>query len=201
MENKQIEKATFAGGCFWCVESAFSEIEGVLNVVSGYTGGDVVDPTYEQVCSGDTGHYEVVQVSFNPDVITYKGLLKVFFQQIDPTDEYGSFVDKGSQYKSAVFYHTELQQKEAIEIMNKIDHSGLFDDPVATQVIELETFYKAEAYQQGYHKSNPTRYKFYRAGSGRDPFIDRNANKFNKIFNDDETNNDKTNNDKIVKKA
>ncbi len=185
MEKTKIEKATFAGGCFWCVESAFSGVEGVLDVVSGYTGGDVVDPTYEQVCSGDTGHYEVVQVSFIPDVVTYKELLRIFFQQIDPTDDYGSFVDKGSQYKSAIFYHNELQQKEANDIINQIENSSLFDGPVATQVIQLETLYKAEAYHQRYHKNNPTQYKFYRAGSGRDPFINRNANKFNKIFDID----------------
>ncbi len=187
MKKKQIEKATFAGGCFWCVESAFSDVEGVLDVVSGYTGGHTANPTYEQVCSGSTGHYEVVQVSFNPDFISYKELLRIFFQQIDPTDEYGSFADKGSQYKSAVFYHSELQKKEAQEIINQIVHSGLFDDPVATKVIQLETFYNAEAYHQGYHKSNPIRYQFYRTGSGRDPFINRNANKFNKIFLDDRT--------------
>ncbi len=196
MEKEQIGQATFAGGCFWCVESAFSGMEGVVNVVSGYTGGDVVDPSYEQVCSGGTGHYEGVQVSFRPDVITYKELLRIFFQQIDPTDEYGSFVDKGSQYKSAVFYHNEHQKKEANEIINQIEHSGLFDDPVATQVIQLETFYKAETHHQGYHKSNPTRYKFYRAGSGRDPFINRNANKYNKIFN-----NDRSKDDQIMNKA
>ncbi len=196
MKKKKVEKATFAGGCFWCIESTFSDVEGVLEVVSGYTGGDVVDPTYEQVCSGSTGHYEVVQVSYSPDLITYKDLLRLFFQQIDPTDEYGSFVDKGSQYKSAIFYHNELQQKEAHTIINQIDDSNLFDDQVATQVLQLETFYKAEAYHQGYHKSNPIRYKFYRAGSGRDPFINRTAIKFNK-FSYDDTSND----DEIMKKA
>ncbi len=185
MEIEQINKATFAGGCFWCVESAFSGVDGVLGVVSGYAGGDVVDPTYEQVCSGGTGHYEVVQVSFNPDIISYKELLKILFQQIDPTDKYGSFIDKGSQYKSAIFYHNEIQKKQANDIINQIENSHQFDDPVATQVLQLETFYKAEAYHQGYHKSNPTRYKFYRVSSGRDPFINRNANKFNKIFHKD----------------
>ncbi|WP_457552169.1 peptide-methionine (R)-S-oxide reductase MsrB [Desulfobacula sp.] len=171
MDNKKLEIATFAGGCFWCVESAFETLEGVVDVISGYTGGEHEGPTYEQVTSGTTGHYEAVQVTFDPDIIPYTQLVEEFFQQIDPTDSSGSFVDRGSQYRSAIFYQDASQKKEAIELIELINHSGIFDNPVATQVLELKQFYEAEMYHQDYHKKNPIRYKFYRAGSGRDAFI------------------------------
>ncbi|MDA3790104.1 MAG: peptide-methionine (R)-S-oxide reductase MsrB [Desulfobacula sp.] len=169
--NKYIETATFAGGCFWCVESTFEKLAGVSDVISGYIGGQEENPTYEQVSSGTTGHLEAIQFNYDPDIISYKTLLEIFFQQIDPTDGQGSFVDRGSQYRPAVFFHTKDQQDMALEFINLINESKIFDKPVATDVLAAETFFKAEEYHQDYYKKNPTRYKFYRAGSGRDNFI------------------------------
>lgn len=183
MKQDKIETATFAGGCFWCVESAFEGLDGVLDVISGYTGGPEENPTYEQVSSGSTGHYEAIQITYDPGIVSYKTLVKLFFQQIDPGDGQGSFVDRGNQYRSAVFFHTENQKIQARELIDLIDRSNIFDKPVATEVIPAATFYKAEEYHQDYHSKNPIRYKFYRAGSGRDNFIKRfwkNGN--NKIF-------------------
>ncbi|MBA3012123.1 MAG: peptide-methionine (R)-S-oxide reductase MsrB [Proteobacteria bacterium] len=169
--NDQIETATFAGGCFWCVESAFEGRDGVVNVVSGYTGGPEKDPTYEQVSSGATGHFEAIRITYDPNIISYKTLLEIFFQQIDPTDAKGSFVDRGTQYKSAVFFHTEVQRVQAREIIDLINKSKIFNTPVSTEVLTATPFYVAETYHQDYHKKNPIRYKYYRAGSGRDTFI------------------------------
>ena len=182
MDTKNSETAVFAGGCFWCVESSFEGIDGVSGVISGYTGGHTDNPTYEQVTSGTTGHYEAIKIIFDPDIITYKGLLQIFFQQIDPTDPDGSFVDRGSQYRSAIFYQNNTQKKEAIKVIDKINNSRIFDKPVATQVLEFENFYEAEMYHQDYHKKNPIRYKFYRAGSGRDRFIEKKWKKDGQIF-------------------
>ncbi|MBU0971392.1 MAG: peptide-methionine (R)-S-oxide reductase MsrB [Proteobacteria bacterium] len=169
--NDQIETATFAGGCFWCVESAFEGRDGVVDVISGYTGGPEKDPTYEQVSSGATGHFEAIRISYDPRVISYGTLLEIFFQQIDPTDAQGSFVDRGTQYKSAVFFHTEAQRVQAMETIDVINTSKIFNIPVATEVLAASPFYVAETYHQDYHKKNPIRYKYYRAGSGRDTFI------------------------------
>ncbi|MCP4721687.1 MAG: peptide-methionine (R)-S-oxide reductase MsrB [Desulfobacteraceae bacterium] len=170
-KSDQIETATFAGGCFWCVESSFEKVKGVVDVIPGYTGGPEENPTYEQVSSGATGHFEAIQITYEPDIISYKTLLKIFFQQIDPTDAHGSFVDRGNQYRSAVFFHTEAQKGQAKELIHRIDTSKIFDSPVATQVILATRFHSAETYHQDYHKKNPIRYKYYRAGSGRDNFI------------------------------
>lgn len=178
-----MERATFAGGCFWCIESVFEGLDGVLDVVSGYTGGPEENPTYEQVSSGATGHFEAVQITFDPDIISYKTLVEIFFQQIDPTDANGSFVDRGNQYRSALFFHTPAQESQARKVMETIHTSRVFDQPVATQLIPAAHFYPAEAYHQDYYKKNPLRYKYYRAGSGRDIFIDKfwkNGN--NRIF-------------------
>lgn len=189
MDNKKIELATFAGGCFWCTASSFEGLDGVLTVISGYTGGDTDHPTYDQVTSGKTGHYEAVQVTFDADIITYSTLLKIFFQQIDPTDAGGSFVDRGSQYRSAVFYHSETQKKAAVAIMEQINTSRIFEKPLATQILELKKFYEAELYHQAYHKKKPDHYRRYRAGSGRDIFIEKkwtgNKNIFNHPYSDD----------------
>ena len=185
MDNKNFETAVFAGGCFWCVEAAFEGHKGVIDVVSGYTGGHVSDPGYEQVTSGTTGHFEAVKINFNPDIITYKELLKIFFQQIDPTDFSGSFVDRGSQYSSAIFYQNDTQKKEALKTIDKINQSKLFNTPVATQVLKFKTFYDAEVYHQDYHKKNPIRYKYYRAGSGRDRFIEKAWKNKEYIFDSD----------------
>ncbi len=169
--SDQIETATLAGGCFWCVESSFEIVKGIVDVIPGYTGGPEENPTYEQVSSGATGHFEAIQITYDPDIISYKTLLEIFFQQIDPTDAHGSFVDRGNQYRSAVFFHTEAQKVQAKELIHRIDTSKIFDSPVATQVISATRFYPAETYHQDYHKKNPIRYKYYRARSGRDNFI------------------------------
>jgi peptide methionine sulfoxide reductase msrA/msrB len=185
MNNKNLETAVFAGGCFWCVESAFEGIDGVSDVISGYTGGHADNPTYEQVTSGTTGHYEAIKVTFDPDIITYQELLKIFFQQIDPTDPDGSFVDRGSKYSSAIFYQNNTQKKDVIKVIGQINSSRIFDKPVATQVFEFENYYEAEVYHQDYHKKNPIRYKFYRAGSGRDRFIEKKWKENGHIFDTD----------------
>jgi peptide methionine sulfoxide reductase msrA/msrB len=170
-KTDKVETATFAGGCFWCVESTFEGQDGVLDVISGYTGGPEKNPSYEQVSSGTTGHLEAIQITYDPGIISYKSLLEIFFKQIDPTDGKGSFVDRGDHYRSAVFFHTEAQKLHARETIRLIETAKIFDSPVATQVLPASAFYPAEAYHQDYHQKNPIRYKFYRAGSGRDSFI------------------------------
>ena len=169
---KNVEKATFAGGCFWCTESDFEKIDGVLEVVSGYTGGDEENPTYEQVSYGRTGHYEAVQVLYDSEKITYSELLEVFWRHVDPTDAGGQFVDRGPQYRSAIFYHNEDQKAAAEQSREKMNKSGVFKRPIVTEIIPLKKFYMAEEYHQDYYKENPIRYKMYRAGSGRDQFIE-----------------------------
>jgi len=173
MNEKNIEKATFAGGCFWCTESDFEKIDGVLEVVSGYTGGDEMNPTYEQVSSGMTGHYEAVQVLYDSEKTTYAALLEVFWRHVDPTDAGGQFVDRGPQYRSAIFYHNEEQKAAAEKSREKMDRSGVFKQPIVTEIIPFKKFYMAEEYHQDYYKKNPIRYKMYRSGSGRDQFIKR----------------------------
>ncbi len=177
MEDKVThEKATFAGGCFWCMEHPFEKIDGVISVVSGYAGGHLENPTYEAVSSGSSGHLEVVQITYDPDTVSYDTLMKIFWQQIDPTDKGGSFVDRGEQYGSAIFYHNDRQKKEAEAAKAALDASGLFNDPVVTQIRPMETFYPAEDYHQDYYKKNPLRYRYYRAGSGRDRFLEKTWN-------------------------
>ncbi len=173
-DNVTYEKATFAGGCFWCMEHPFEKIDGVLSVVSGYAGGHLENPTYETVSSGSSGHLEVVQITYDPDTVSYDTLVKIFWQQIDPTDKGGSFVDRGEQYSSAIFYHNDRQKKAAIASKEALEASGLFNDPVVTQIRPMEIFYPAEDYHQDYYKKNPLRYKYYRAGSGRDRFLEKN---------------------------
>ncbi|MDO6439185.1 peptide-methionine (R)-S-oxide reductase MsrB [Cyclobacterium sp. 1_MG-2023] len=165
------EKATFAGGCFWCIESPFEGIDGVLSVVSGYAGGKEKNPTYSQVSSGKTSHKEAVQVTFDPDVISYSEVIDIFFQQYDPTDKGGSFYDRGSQYESAIFYHNNAQKKAAESIKQQIDAAGIFDKSIVTPIVKFTNFYPAEEYHQDYYKKEPQAYKSYRTGSGRDRFI------------------------------
>ncbi|MBF0259571.1 MAG: peptide-methionine (S)-S-oxide reductase MsrA [Desulfamplus sp.] len=167
----KISLATFAGGCFWCMEAPFEKVEGVKSVVSGYTGGHKINPTYEEVSSGSTGHLEAVQISFDPSLVDYDTLLDIFWRQIDPTDSTGSFVDRGLQYSSAIFYHDDIQKQSAHKSKERLKASGKFNSPIVTQILELKTFYPAEDYHQDYYKKNPLRYKFYRLGSGRDDFI------------------------------
>ena len=170
-EPKNLKTATFAGGCFWCVESDFEKIDGVVEAVSGYTGGQEPDPTYKEVSAGGTGHAEAIQVRYDPDKITYKELLDVFWRHVDPTDAGGQFVDRGSQYRPAIFYHDEEQKRIAEESKAELDKSGRFSKPIATEIVPLSEFYTAEEYHQDYYDKNPVRYKLYRYGSGRDQFI------------------------------
>jgi peptide methionine sulfoxide reductase msrA/msrB len=173
VEAGTLEKATFAGGCFWCVVHPFDRLEGVVKVVSGYTGGHKKNPTYEEVSSGTTGHLEAVQITFDPSKISYKKLLDEFWKQIDPTDAGGQFVDRGGQYRSAIFYHSEEQKKLAEESKAALGKSGRFKKPIVTEIIKASDFYPAEDYHQDYYKKNPTRYRIYRFNSGRDLFLDK----------------------------
>ena len=149
------EIATLAGGCFWCLEAVFDDLEGVEGVVSGYSGGSVPNPTYKHVCTGDTGHAEVVQVTFNPDVISYRDLLRVFFTIHDPTTLNRQGADMGTQYRSAIFTHNETQEKVAEEVIAELNDAGLWDDPIVTEVVPIEAFYAAEEYHQEYFRRNP----------------------------------------------
>jgi peptide methionine sulfoxide reductase msrA/msrB len=165
------ETATFAGGCFWCIEAPFEGIDGVLSVVSGYAGGKEKNPTYSQVSGGKTSHKEAVQVVFDPDIISYAEIIDIFWQQFDPTDAGGSFFDRGTQYESAVFFHDNRQKAIAEAAKQRLESSGIFDSPVVTPIIKFTNFYPAEDYHQDYYKKSPREYKSYRTGSGRDRFI------------------------------
>jgi peptide methionine sulfoxide reductase msrA/msrB len=169
----KVEVATLAGGCFWCIESAFDDLEGVIDAVSGYTGGEKKNPTYEEVSSGGTGHVEAVRVRFDPDVIDYETVLDVFWHQIDPTDPGGQFADRGSQYRTFVFVHDERQRKLAEASRDALGKSGRFDGPIVTEIVEAGPFYEAEEYHQDYHEKQPEHYKRYRYGSGRTPFLEK----------------------------
>jgi peptide methionine sulfoxide reductase msrA/msrB len=171
VENSFTEVSTFAGGCFWCTESDFEELPGVLKVISGYTGGHKENPTYKEVSSGTTGHVEAVQVYYDSRKITYEELLDYFWRHIDPTDAEGQFVDRGKQYRSAIFYHSEKQKRLAEESREKLKISRKFNKPIVTEIIPFTKFYKAEEYHQDYYKKHPFKYNFYRSGSGRDVFL------------------------------
>jgi len=168
-EQKNI--ATFAGGCFWCVASDFGNLEGVQDVVSGYTGGDMENPTYQDVCSGTTRHVEAMQVRYDPRRVSYRDLLDFFWRHVDPTDGDGQFVERGPQYRTVIFTHSDDQQRIAEESRRALDRSGIFDKPVLTEIIPFTVFYKAEDFHQGYHKKDPLRYTLYRQGSGRDQYL------------------------------
>ncbi|MDK2792236.1 MAG: peptide methionine sulfoxide reductase msrA/msrB [Deferribacteres bacterium] len=170
---KVYEKATFAGGCFWCIEEAFEKIDGVIEAVSGYTGGHVENPTYRDVSSGYTGHFEAVEVTYDPLKVSYEDLLNVFWQNVDPTDDGGQFVDRGSQYHTAIFYHNDTQKRLAEESKNRIANSGRFDKPIATQILEAKKFYKAEDYHQDYYKKDKFNYKMYKLNSGRMTYLNK----------------------------
>jgi len=165
------EKATFAGGCFWCMESPFEKLEGVKEVISGYTGGHKEDPTYKEVSTGGTGHVEAVQIIYDPSKITYSELLNVFWKQVDPTDSSGQFVDRSQPYRTAIFYHNEEQKHLAEKSKEELDKSGRYDRPIVTQIVKASKFYRAEEYHQDYYKKNPIRYKYYRYNSGRDLYL------------------------------
>lgn len=160
-------KAYFAGGCFWCMEEAFEQVEGVVSVVSGYMGGTVANPRYEQVSGGSTGHAESVEVSYDPAKVSYQKLLDVFWRNIDPITPNAQFCDHGSQYRSAVFYGTDEEQRLSEESKAAIERSKRFSAPIATQLVKASVFYQAEDYHQDYYKKNPLRYKYYKYGCGR----------------------------------
>lgn len=173
MMEKTNKLATFAGGCFWCMVKPFDEQPGIIRVVSGYTGGTVENPTYQQVCSGTTGHYEAVQITYDPEVFPYKKLLELYWQQIDPTDRGGQFYDRGQSYQSAIFYHDEGQKKMAEESKQSLQACGRFTKPIVTPILQAQTFYPAEEYHQGYYKKNRAHYESYHVGSGRAGFIQK----------------------------
>ncbi|MBF0469750.1 MAG: peptide-methionine (R)-S-oxide reductase MsrB [Gammaproteobacteria bacterium] len=165
--------ATFAGGCFWCVESGFEKVPGVGDVISGYAGGETENPTYAEVSAGGSGHLEVVQVHYDPEKIDYRTLLDYFWRQIDPTDIGGQFVDRGSQYRPAIFYHNSMQKQAAEASRRELNESGRYSQPVTIEILPFTKFYSAEEYHQDYYKKNPVRYKFYRFNSGRDSYLEK----------------------------
>ncbi|GIN72581.1 peptide-methionine (R)-S-oxide reductase [Bacillus sp. J14TS2] len=171
------ELATFAGGCFWCMVSPFDEQPGIKEVISGYTGGHTENPTYEEVCSDTTGHVEAVQITFDPSVFPYKKILELFWQQIDPTDPGGQFGDRGSSYKTAIFYHNEEQKEQAEVSKRALAESGRFQKPIVTEILPAAPFYKAEESHQDYYKKNAFHYNAYKEGSGRAQFIRENWKK------------------------
>lgn len=168
----EYEVATFAGGCFWCVEEGFEKLPGVAQAVSGYAGGEQPDPTYEEVAGGRTRHTETVQVYYDPEVIEYAGLLEAFWRMMDPTDNAGQFVDRGQQYRPEIFYHSEEQRRLAEASMTRLNAQEVFDEPVQVPITALDTFYEAEDYHQDYYQKNPVRYRLYTRNSGRYQFVD-----------------------------
>ncbi len=170
-EELTYEHATFAGGCFWCMVKPFDTWPGIVRVISGYTGGQKENPTYEEVCSGETGHCEAVQITFDSTVFPYEKLLDIFWRQIDPTDEGGQFCDRGSSYRTAVFYESEVQKKLAEASKEALARSGRFNKPIVTPILPAKTFYAAEEYHQHFYQKNPNHYGQYRGSSGRDEFI------------------------------
>ncbi len=167
----RLAAAVFAGGCFWCTESDFEKVDGVIEAVSGYTGGKKANPTYKEVSAGATRHAEAVKVIYDPDRISYAELLEVFWRHVDPTDDGGQFVDRGYQYRSAIFYASDEERRQAEASRDRLAASGRFDKPIVTEIVPLGDFYPAEDYHQDYYKKNPIRYDWYRSGSGRDQFL------------------------------
>ncbi|MGW8178972.1 MAG: peptide-methionine (S)-S-oxide reductase MsrA [bacterium] len=163
-----LEKATFAGGCFWCMEHPFDELPGVVAVTSGYTGGHTKNPSYEEVSAGASGHVESVQIVYDPARISYEKLLEVFWHNIDPTVKDRQFCDKGNQYRSAIFYHDEEQHRLALQSKAALEKNNPFQGPIVTEIVQATEFYPAEEYHQHYYRKNPIRYKFYRFSCGRD---------------------------------
>lgn len=167
----QYEKAIFAGGCFWCMVHPFDEYPGVISVVSGYTGGHVVNPSYEQVTTGTTGHTEAVEITYDPNVLPYEKLVEIYWQQTDPTDAFGQFADRGDSYRPVIFYTTPEQKEIAEASKQALNDSGKFDTPVVTNIEAAQPLYPAEDYHQDYYKKNSFHYGLYREGSGRGKFL------------------------------
>ncbi|KIX85274.1 methionine sulfoxide reductase [candidate division TM6 bacterium JCVI TM6SC1] len=171
INNDHIEKATFAGGCFWCVQTPFEKIPGVISVYTGYAGGIGQNPTYQNYAQ--KGYVEAVQITYDPRTASYNTLLDTFWKQIDPTDSEGQFVDRGPHYRSVIFYHTPEQRELAEKSKVALENSHIFDKPVVTEILPATNFYLAEGYHQNYAENNPTHYALYRAGSGRDQFLNK----------------------------
>ena len=169
----ELEKAIFAGGCFWCLEPAFQATNRIESAVVGYTGGTVANPSYEQVTRGTTGHREAIQVTFDPQKISYSELLEIFWRQIDPTDSGGQFADRGESYKTAIFYSSAEQKELAQASKEKLDASGIYAAPILTELIPASEFYPAEDYHQHYYQKEPEHYGFYKIGSGRQPYLEK----------------------------
>lgn len=165
--DSQEAKATFAGGCFWCMEEVFEEVDGVISVVSGYTGGQVENPTYEQVSAGRTGHTESIELIYDPDKVTYEELLAVFWKNVDPTTPNAQFCDHGNQYRTAIFYHDENQKRLIDQSKQIIERSKTFPEPIVTEISPASAFYSAEEYHQDFYSKNPIRYKYYKWNCGR----------------------------------
>ncbi|UOQ47707.1 peptide-methionine (S)-S-oxide reductase MsrA [Gracilibacillus caseinilyticus] len=172
--EKNFNKATFAGGCFWCMVKPFDQWDGVESVISGYTGGHIDNPSYEDVKTGNSGHYEAVQIIYEPDKISYQQILDLYWPQIDPTDDGGQFHDRGPQYRTAIFYHDQEQQQLAEASKQGLQASNRFKKDIATEILPASTFYPAEAYHQDFYKKNKQEYEEDRAKSGRDAFIEEN---------------------------
>jgi len=170
-QTSELDTATFAGGCFWCVEAPYEKYHGIVDVVSGYAGGPEKDPSYKEVAGGQTGHAESVQIIYDPYIISYAQLLDIFWKNIDPTDAGGSFFDRGSQYRSVIFYHNPQQKLLAEESVKYLEKFAVFEKPIVTEIVPFQKFYRAEEYHQDFYKKEPQRYYSYRAGSGRDKFI------------------------------
>jgi methionine-S-sulfoxide reductase len=171
--DKGLETAILAGGCFWCIESDYEKLDGVVDVVSGYTGGELLNPSYEQVSSGTSGHIESVEVTYDPRKIDYAGILDYFWRHIDPTRDDGQFCDKGPQYRPAIFYRDAAQKTLAEKSKAEIEKTKPFAEPIKVELIPASTFYPAEEYHQDYYKKNPLRYRFYRYSCGRDKRVEQ----------------------------
>jgi len=172
-EHPQLSVATFAGGCFWCIEAGFEKLSGVKEAVSGFSGGLLESPTYKQVSSGRTKHTESVQVYYDPNEISYETLVEAYWRQIDPTDADGSFVDRGKQYRPAIFYHDEVQKQVIEKSLKALISSGRFKRQIVVEVTAFTKFFPAEDYHQNYYKVNPVRYNYYRSNSGRDQYLEK----------------------------
>lgn len=168
-----LEKATFAGGCFWCMEPPYDKIDGVQATIAGYIGGTVDSPTYEQVSAGTTGHAEAVQIVYDPAKVSYDELLRIFWRNIDPTTPDRQFCDRGSQYRPAIFFHDEAQHKAALASLETVEKTKPFKQPIRTEIVAAGTFYAAEDYHQDYYLKNPLRYKYYRFNCGRDQRLEQ----------------------------
>ena len=170
---KLLMLATFAGGCFWCMQPPFDHLPGIVKTTVGYTGGQSANPTYEQVCTGKTGHIEAIQVEYDPQKVSYEALLKVFWHNINPTTRDGQFADRGTQYRTVIYTHTPEQKKAAEASKAALEASGKFKEPIATTIEPAKPFYPAEEYHQCYYKRNSTHYEAYKEGSGRADYIRR----------------------------